>query len=365
MFNLNHDKFTHGDEFRAHQIVIQLLHRGHSSVATYQNAVPSVMSGASGTHEFSCIEKYIRPLMRSGFRTENDDAAQVSSPNKSFIVTQDMIVEGIHFLRSSNPILLAQKALRVNLSDIAAMGARPHAYLLGLSLPQGITEEWWKQFSEGLKEDNETYAIDLIGGDTTSNGTGAITISVTAMGIPDTCSMTRSKAQIGDLLYVSGNIGDSTLGLMAYQGLIAGECGYLKRRYDLPEPRVSLGRKICGIASACIDISDGLIQDIEHICQLSNVGAILEMNKVPVSNEARHVLQHNPKLAERILSGGDDYELAFTAAVENREKIMLIAADINVKITEIGIVTEQPGVRVYDNYGNITRFTDRGYQHRF
>ncbi|PLC08613.1 thiamine-phosphate kinase [Anaplasma marginale] len=315
--------------------------------------------------EFACIEKYIRPLMRSGFSTENDDAGKISSPNGSFIVTQDILVEGTHFLHHSAPTLLAKKALRVNLSDLAAMGAQPYGYMLGMSLPQGVTEEWWEQFSNGLREDNKNYNVNLIGGDTTSNNTGTITISITAMGVPGMQSMTRSQAKVGDFLYVSGNIGDATLGLMAYQGLIDGECHALKHKYDLPEPRIALGSRICSIASACIDISDGLVQDIGHICRLSNVGASIHLNQIPMSDAAQDVLRRNPELIERICSGGDDYELAFTAVAENHAQIMRIAADLKVKVTKVGAIVAQPGIRVYDSKGGIVHLTSHGYRHRF
>ncbi|MFV9870572.1 MAG: thiamine-phosphate kinase [Anaplasma ovis] len=336
------------------------MQHSSTSVHTYP-----ITTETSNMDEFACIERYIRPLMRSGFGTENDDAGKISSPNGSFIVTQDILVEGIHFLPNSNPALLAKKALRVNLSDLAAMGAQPHGYVLGMSLPQGVTEDWWKEFSNGLREDNTHYNVNLMGGDTTSNNTGTITISITAMGVPGIQSMTRSQAKIGDLLYVSGNIGDATLGLMVYQGLIEGEYLTLKYRYDLPEPRITLGSKICSIASACIDISDGLVQDIGHICRLSNVGARVHLDQIPISDEARDVLRHNPELIERICSGGDDYELAFTSAAENHTQIMLIAADLGVKVTKVGTIVAQPGVRVYDSKGSIIRLTHHGYRHRF
>ncbi|KAF2281852.1 hypothetical protein GH714_042676 [Hevea brasiliensis] len=290
------------------------MQHSSTSVHTYP-----ITTETSNMDEFACIERYIRPLMRSGFGTENDDAGKISSPNGSFIVTQDILVEGIHFLPNSNPALLAKKALRVNLSDLAAMGAQPHGYVLGMSLPQGVTEDWWKEFSNGLREDNTHYNVNLMGG-------------------------TRH---------------------LTTRGLIEGEYLTLKYRYDLPEPRITLGSKICSIASACIDISDGLVQDIGHICRLSNVGARVHLDQIPISDEARDVLRHNPELIERICSGGDDYELAFTSAAENHTQIMLIAADLGVKVTKVGTIVAQPGVRVYDSKGSIIRLTHHGYRHRF
>ncbi|MGN7661757.1 MAG: thiamine-phosphate kinase [Anaplasma sp.] len=315
--------------------------------------------------EFACVDKYIRPLVRSGFDTEDDDAAEISSPSGSFVVTKDILVEGVHFLGSGDAGLLAKKALRVSLSDIAAMGARPYAYLLGLSLPKGTKEEWWQGFSDGLRQDNEHFAVSLVGGDTTSNVSNVVIVSITAMGIPADRSMTRFGARVGDILYVSGSIGDSALGLMAYQGLISGESRGLKHRYDLPEPRVSLGMQICGIASACIDISDGLIQDVGHICRLSGMGADLHLDKIPLSDEAQRVIIGQPELMEQILTGGDDYELAFTVPQRNLGKLREIANSTDAPITAIGGITEGSGVKVYARDGNAVHLSNDGYTHQF
>ncbi|MFV9839238.1 MAG: thiamine-phosphate kinase [Aaplasma endosymbiont of Hyalomma asiaticum] len=315
--------------------------------------------------EFYCIEKYIRPLLHSGIQSENDDSAHIQVPKRSLIATKDIIVEGVHFLSGADPLFLAKKALRVNLSDLASMGAVPHSYLLGLSLPKNTCKTWWKRFSKGLKEDNELYSIKLVGGDTTSNLSNIIVISITALGIPSDKVLTRSGAKIGDILYVSGTIGDATLGLMAYKSQIHGKCIYVKRRYDLPVPRVSLGTEIAGIATACIDISDGLLQDVKKLCHLSRVGANINADSIPLSTEAQSLIKGNIDLFEDAIAGGDDYELAFTVPAGDCHVVESIASSIGVRISKIGVISQEKTVSVYDKYGKNMSITKRGYTHNF
>ncbi|KJV67776.1 thiamine-phosphate kinase [Anaplasma phagocytophilum] len=315
--------------------------------------------------EFQCIEKYIRPLLRSGFASENDDAAHVSSPTSSFIMTKDVLVENVHFLSHSDPFLLAKKALRVNLSDIASMGATPHSYLLGLSLPKFIDEEWWKSFCAGLQEDNSIFSIKLTGGDTTNNLADIIVISITALGIPPANILTRSNAKVGDYLYVSGTIGDAALGLLAYNKKLIGEFSYLKQRYDLPQPRVMLGTSISNVASACIDVSDGLLQDIRLLCKLSGVGANLYAYEVPLSHEATAAIMQNHDLLENVLAGGDDYELAFTVPPKYCPEIEQIATSVKIPVKKIGVITREQGIRVYDRDNNLMKISKEGYSHTF
>ena len=315
--------------------------------------------------EFHCIDKYIRPMLVSGISSENDDAAHVLLPKSSFIAAKDVIIEGVHFLNDTDPFLLAKKALRVNLSDLAAMGAIPHSYLLGLSLPTDTNKEWWERFSAGLKEDNEQFSIKLVGGDTTKNLSHLIMISITVIGIPSDRILTRSGAKIGDQLYVSGTIGDATLGLMVYRNQISGTYAHLRNRYDIPIPRVSLGIEIANIASACIDISDGLLQDIEKLCHLSGVGANLNAYKVPLSSEARNLVKSSKNLFEDVLTGGDDYELAFTVPNERCNRVEYIAEKIGVKISKIGAISQGKKVSVYGNNGDLINISKRGYEHKF
>lgn len=316
--------------------------------------------------EYSAVERYIRPLLHGGtFVSNRDDAAQVLFSDHSLIITKDLLVEGVHFLSGGNPKLLAKKALRVNLSDLASMGATPHSYLLGLSLPKGITNEWWREFAEGLREDNEHFSINLVGGDTTSNSSGIVIISITAIGIPGNKVLTRCKAQEGDYIYVSGTIGDAALGLMAYKNKIPGGCTYLKYRYDLPIPRVQLAASIYTLASSCIDISDGLLQDIKTVCQISQTGAVINSMDIPLSEEARRAVMLNSTLLENIVTGGDDYELAFTVPPENCKQVEKIAAEQGVSISKIGLMTSEPEVRILDERGNEVTTLKQGYIHTF
>ena len=319
-------------------------------------------------NEHGAIEKYIRPLLRGrsdDYVTSQDDAAQVFFPKSSIVVTKDLLVEGMHFLSGSDPKLLAKKALRVNLSDLASMGSTPHSYLLGLSLPKGTTEKWWKKFTEGLKEDNSLFSINLVGGDVTSNGSSVIVISITALGILQNRILTRDNAKVGDYLYVSGTIGDAALGLMAYQEKISGKCIYLKQRYDLPIPRVNLSTSMATFASACIDISDGLLQDVQKMCKISRVGATIEALKIPLSEEARAALQSNKKLFEGVVTGGDDYELAFTVPPESCAQVEQLAKNLDVSISKIGTITSEPDVHILDENNNKIAISKQGYVHTF
>ena len=318
--------------------------------------------------ELECIDKYIRPLLNSGFPSEDDDAAYIctGTNTSSLIVSHDIITEGTHFFSNTAGDMLAKKALRVNVSDMASMGVLPYAYLLGLSLPKGISNEWWRAFSSGLREDNELYSIKLVGGDTVHNKSSYITIGITIFGIPGTNTLTRSGAKIGDLLYVSGTIGDAALGLLAYNNPALNGYNYIKGRYNIPEPRIKLGCAIAGIASSCIDISDGFLQDIGKICKLSNVGANIHWGDIPLSTEARHLLSHNPKYMEYILTGGDDYELAFTIPQNKVQELEHLIRNTETQITQVGTIVSETGIRLYDhNNEEMVPPSNMGYVHKF
>ncbi|KJV68833.1 thiamine-phosphate kinase [Candidatus Neoehrlichia procyonis] len=315
-------------------------------------------------NEFSYIKKYIHPLDHNSLI--GNDAAQIANLQDKLIITKDILVEGVHFLDNNDPKLLAKKSLRVNLSDIASMGIKPYGYLLGLILPNNITNKWWKEFTSGLKEDNDQFNIKLIGGDTTQNNNNSIIISITAFGFTNNTSLTRSKANVGDYIYVSGNIGDAALGLLAYRNIINNKhCSYFKNKFDLPNPRINLGLLIndYNIASSCIDISDGLIQDIEHICQSSYVEANIYIDKIPLSKEAKIILNNNPQLLETILTGGDDYELVFTSHPKNHIKIKDLSSKIGVKVTQVGYLSIGNNVNIYNHNNQKILFTKKGFQH--
>lgn len=297
--------------------------------------------------EFSFISGLLRPLAGEGALALSDDAASIRVPDgHELIITKDALVRGIHFIGSEPASQIARKALRVNLSDCAAMGAKPLSYLLAIILPPDITEEWLGSFVQGLKTDQEFFGVSLLGGDTTRSRS-ELAISITMLGlVPQGKALRRSGAKIGDDIYVSGTIGDSALGLR-HQGDT-----FLLQRYQLPEPRIALGQKLMGIASSCMDISDGLAQDLGHICAASNVGAEILWPLIPLS-DAAHTCNPDPEI---ILAGGDDYELLFTAPASASLSGLQ-------GITRIGKITEGNGVKVLDENGTEIVLKHKGYKH--
>ncbi len=215
-----------------------------------------------------------------------------------YCITKDILVAGVHFFENDAPYNLARKALRVNLSDLASSGAKPFGFMLGLALPKNTTQKWFEGFTSGLKADIAEFKFQMLGGDTVFHD-GALTISVTAIGKTPK-PITRSGAKLGDNIFVSGAIGGGYLGLKRKAQFI--------EKYELPEPRIKLGLKLRKIANSCIDISDGLLADLNHICEESKVSAEIFSNQIPLADP-------NYDLIEQI-SGGDDYELLFTSPKE-------------------------------------------------
>src|SRR5947209_18273045 len=238
--------------------------------------------------EFERIRRFFAPVPGPGGLGLGDDAAHVDcDPGKRLVVTADAIVAGVHYFPDDPPDLIARKLLRVNLSDLAAMGARPLHYVLTTALPAELGPEWLARFAEGLAEDQRRYGIALLGGD--SVGTlGAAVLSLTAIGeVEAGREIRRSGAKPGDLVWVSGTIGDAFLGLDLLRGtypdLATEHRDYLARRFRLPEPRTELGSRLCGIARAMIDVSDGLLADLGHICETSRVAASVELDLLPLT----------------------------------------------------------------------------------
>lgn len=306
-------------------------------------------------NEFSLISKYLKPLA-SGFGGSlnlYDDAAVISPPeNCELVITKDAITQGIHFIGNEPPELIAGKALRVNLSDLAAMGATPLCYFLALMLPKNTPKEWIKNFSKGLKATQEEFNISLAGGDTTSME-GSLAVSITAIGIvPTGAALKRSGAKAGDDIYVSGTLGDSAIGLELIK---KGETNnFFINRYLTPEPRMELGVSLRGIATGAMDISDGMAQDLEHICSTSNVGAIIYADKIPTTG--------NQQLTTA-LSGGDDYELLFTAPPAKKPEIEKLSKELSLKITNVGKITEGSSVKILDEDGKIIKLEKKGFLH--
>jgi thiamine-monophosphate kinase len=301
--------------------------------------------------EFEFIARLLRPLASGlpGAEQLGDDTAHLAPPaGHEIVVTTDALVCGVHFLAHHPPDLIARKALRVNVSDLAAAGCRPWTYQLALALSDDIDDAWLAAFCDGLAFDQREYGIDLSGGDTVSTP-GVLTISVTALGlVPAGHSLHRAGAKSGDAVFVSGTIGDGALGLKASKGELEGAGGgdvaALAARYLLPQPRAVLGPRLRGIASACMDVSDGMVGDLGHICRRSAVQAVIDVERVPLSDPARRAIARDASLLESAITGGDDYELLFTAPAERRDTVAELAKDVGVPITEIGRIVAGEGV---------------------
>lgn len=316
-------------------------------------------------NEFSLIHRYFTPLTGGdkGALSLQDDAALITPiPGKQLVITTDAMTENVHFFAGDEPFNLARKLLRVNLSDLAAMGATPLYYLLACVFPRSTTESWIKDFTEGLSSDNREFNIHVLGGDTTSQD-GPLTLALTAIGhIEHGKALTRSGAKPGDVLYVSGSLGDAALALLCLQAKTPCPEALLSRYY-LPQPRVTLGPMLLPFASSAMDISDGLLQDASHIARNSEVALIIHAENIPLSHAARIMLSDAPGLLSTILTGGDDYELLFTAPPAHRQAILTLAEKTGVTITEIGAVQEGNGVKCIDKEGKEIEVAKGGYQH--
>jgi thiamine-monophosphate kinase len=284
--------------------------------------------------EFDRIARHFRPLAGPGALDLLDDAAVFAPPpGREIVATVDAMVAGVHFLPDDPPGLVARKLLRTNLSDLAAMGAAPFGYLMTVSVPRDTTDAWFAAYAAGLAEDQAAFGIALLGGDTTSTP-GPVSLSLTALGtvVPGQ-AIRRAGARPGDLLCVTGTIGDGALGLRAARGELRDPDGVLADRYRLPRPRLGVARH--GVVGAALDISDGLVQDVGHLCRASGCGAEIEAEAVPLSPRARvagHAL--GPEALRLILTGGDDYELAM--AVPPAHLPALREAAGTVPVTPIG-----------------------------
>jgi thiamine-monophosphate kinase len=323
---------------------------------------------SEGLGEFGRIRRFFAPLAGPGGLDLRDDAALLDcAPGKRLVVTVDAIVAGVHYLPDDPPDLVARKLLRVNLSDLAAMGARPRHYLLTTALPAALDDEWVARFAEGLAEDQRHYGIDLLGGDSVATQ-GPAVLSLTAIGeVAAGAEIRRSGARLGDHVWVSGTIGDAFLGLAVLRGsyseLAAEERAVLISRFQLPEPRVELGPRLAGIAHAMLDVSDGLVADLGHICEASEVGASVALADLPLSPAARQIAAGTPDLPLRLATAGDDYELLFTAPPEASETILRLAAELRLPLTAIGEIEPGTTARLVDAAGKVVPVAAAGYRH--
>ncbi|HUN94335.1 MAG TPA: thiamine-phosphate kinase [Burkholderiaceae bacterium] len=307
-------------------------------------------------NEFELIGRYFtRPV--SEHRGIGDDCALLAAGITDLAVTTDMLVEDVHFLPGADPRRLGHKALAVNLSDLAATGAAPRAYFLSLALPRA-DPDWLERFAAGMFALAERHGCELLGGDTVRaprwrGADGPLTISITALGnVEPHQALGRGGARPGDDIWVSGTLGDAFLGLLVARGDVhvqAHDAEHFRERMDCPTPRVELGRALRGVASAAIDVSDGLAGDLGHVIARSGVGARVKVAALPRSA----ALARQPRDLQRraVLGGGDDYELLFTASAREREPLERVAQQLGVPLARVGEITEAPAIAWLDENG--------------
>jgi thiamine-monophosphate kinase len=313
--------------------------------------------------EFALIARHFRPLAGAGALDLGDDAALLDPPpGRTLVLAADAMVAGVHFLPDDPPQTIGRKLLRVNLSDLAAMGAAPLGYLMTCCFPHGTEDGWIAGFAAGLAEDQAAFGLPLLGGDTVATP-GPASFSLTILGhVAPGAALRRQGARPGDDLWVSGTIGDGALGLLALTGRLPPD-GHLAGRYRLPEPRLGLGQALVGVARAAMDVSDGLVQDLGHLCRAGACGAEIHAGDIPLSGPARAALAAEPALLARILAGGDDYELLFAAAPADAARVRAAGAAGGVPVRRIGRFLAGEGVRVLDAAGGEVALPSGGWSH--
>lgn len=317
--------------------------------------------------EFNLINKYFTRNSSQADLGVGDDAALFKvSEGHQLAISTDMLVVGTHFFVDCPPYLIGWKSLAVNISDMAAMGAKPKWATLALALPE-LDEVWLAEFSRGFFACAATFNVDLIGGDTTR---GPLTISVTIMGeVPNNSALRRDGAKIDDEIWVSGHLGDASLALagLKQQGLLSdADLAKLRISLEQPHPRVALGLALRGIANSAIDISDGLLADLGHILDKSNLSANLSLTQIPRSATLNALLVDTSFL-NLLLAGGDDYELCFTAPCSAHDEILKIGELLQLKLSAIGQTTSRNNsktfIHVYDAYEQLIQIKNAGYDH--
>jgi thiamine-monophosphate kinase len=330
------------------------------------------MSKTTESAEDRLIARYFRPLATApgAFALVDDAAALTPPPGCDLVLTTDGVIAGVHFFPDDPPESIGRKALRMNLSDLAAKGARPLGFLLSLALPAGADEAWIAAFAAGLGEDAARYGCPLFGGDT-DHTPGLTSVSIAAFGaVPHGKMVRRSTAKPGDCLVVTGTIGDAALGLKLRRDrglaqrwrLTDAAASSLEERYLLPEPRNALAEAVLQYASAAIDISDGLAGDLAKLCRASSAAADIEVSRVPLSDAARAAVAAAPALLETLLTGGDDYEIALTLTPGKLPEFQAAAQAAGVAVTEIGRMQAGAGARFMHD-GKALAFTRASYSH--
>lgn len=321
--------------------------------------------------EFDLIARYFAPLsagMPGALNLQDDACTYAPPPGQDLVLTVDALVAGIHFLPDDPADLVARKLLRVNLSDLAAKGAKPVGYLITTAFTAETDEAWVAAFAAGLGADQAEFGLGLMGGDTVATP-GPLSLTLTALGtVPTGRALRRDGARDGDAILVSGTIGDGALGLKVlrheFLGIPSADRDFLSRRYHLPQPRVALGPALLasGLVHAMMDVSDGLVADLGHIAEASGVGATLNAATVPLSAAAAGILADATDLLPLILTGGDDYELLLTTAPADVPALLALSAKIGSPLTVIGEIAAGGGVRVLDRDGMDLAIAG-GYRH--
>ena len=330
------------------------------------------MPKSTESAEDRLIARYFRPLATApgAFGLIDDAAALTPPPGCDLVLTTDGVIAGVHFFPNDPPAMVGRKALRMNLSDLAAKGARPLGFLLSVALPEGFGEAWLGAFAAALADDAAHYGCPLYGGDT-DHTPGPISVSIFAFGaVPQGKMVHRSTARPGDRIVVTGTIGDAAIGLQLRRertlarrwGLSEAAAAQLENRYLLPQPRNALAGAVLQYASAAIDVSDGLVGDLGKLCRASSVAADIDVATVPLSDAARAAIAAEPALLETALTGGDDYEIVLTLAPEKLDGFRTAAAAAGVAVTEIGGVQAGEGTR-FLHEGKALTFTRASYSH--
>jgi thiamine-monophosphate kinase len=319
--------------------------------------------------EFERIARFFAPLAGPGALDLKDDVALIDGPGgEQYVLTTDTIIEGLDFFPDDPPFQVAQKLLRVNLSDLAAKGATPFGYLLTTALPKTRGEAWLNEFSQGLAADQKEFGCVLLGGDSSAMP-GPTTLTAAMLGkLARGKAILRGGAGQGDVVYVSGTLGDAALGLAVRKGEIGERLDeaardYLVDRYRRPQPRLALGQKLAGIATAMIDVSDGFLADLGHLCAASKLATSIPAHKLPLSPAARMAIASNPKLNNAVISGGDDYELLFTAPPSRARDLDRAIRDAGIAVVALGSMARGEGATLLGEHGQPMKIEHAGYAH--
>jgi thiamine-monophosphate kinase len=316
------------------------------------------------------IARYFRPLATApgAFGLEDDAAIVTPPPGCDLVLTTDGVIAGVHFFPDDPPDNISRKALRMNLSDLAAKGAKPIGFLMSVALPAKIDEAWIAGFAAGLGDDARHYGCPLLGGDT-DHTPGPLSVSITAFGaVPHGAMVRRATANAGDCIVVTGTIGDAALGVLLRRDAALAkrwrlsDAAYLTDRYLLPQPRNALAEAVRHHASAAMDVSDGLAGDLAKLCRASGLAAEIDVARVPLSDAARAALTADPALIEPILTGGDDYEILLTLSSDKLPAFRAVAAATGIAVTEIGRMTTGQGARFMRD-GKTLSFARPSYSH--